>query len=72
MEHAHAHSSTATVKDPVCGMDVDPSATKHQHTLGDDDYYFCSKGCLEKFKADPDKYTKAAKSPGGCCHHDHG
>lgn len=72
MEHAHAHSSEAPVKDPVCGMDVDPAATKHHHTLGDDDYYFCSKGCLEKFRADPDKYTKVAKSHGACCHHDHG
>ena len=74
MKHTHhtTNADPSTVKDPVCGMDVDSAATKHHHTLGDDDYYFCSKGCLEKFKADPDKYTKAAKSHGTCCHHEHG
>jgi P-type Cu+ transporter len=43
-------------KDPVCGMTVDPAkaAGKHQHK--DKAYYFCSKGCLEKFKADPERY----------------
>jgi Cu+-exporting ATPase len=28
----------------------------HKHQLGDATYYFCSARCLEKFRADPDRY----------------
>ena len=42
--------------DPVCGMTVDPARAaghvEHEGTT----YYFCSKGCVAKFSADPKKY----------------
>ena len=43
-------------RDPVCGMTVDPqrAAAKAEHA--GNTYYFCGKGCAEKFRADPDKY----------------
>src|SRR4051794_782127 len=44
------------VKDPVCGMDVDPHATPHRHELGGRTYYFCSAGCRAKFATVPDRY----------------
>lgn len=45
------------VKDLVCGMTVNP-ATAFGHTeFGGHKYYFCSAHCLEKFKADPQKYV---------------
>ena len=44
------------VKDPVCGMMVDPSSTPHRHQLGDATYHFCSERCRAKFAADPDGY----------------
>jgi Cu+-exporting ATPase len=66
--HAHHHAPAAnTVKDPVCGMNVDPAKTQHHTRLGDNDYYFCSKGCLEKFKANPGQYTQPVKAH-SCCH----
>ncbi len=70
MQHApHATAAnTNTMKDPVCGMNVDPGTAKYTHHLGDDHYYFCSKGCLEKFKANPGDYTQPVKAHGGCCH----
>ncbi len=40
-------------KDPVCGMDVDPDAAAGSFDYDGQTYYFCSKGCLEKFRADP-------------------
>jgi len=44
-------------KDPVCGMMVDTAkAAGHLHHEGQP-YYFCSKGCIEKFRADPARYT---------------
>ncbi|MDR3721627.1 MAG: heavy metal translocating P-type ATPase [Candidatus Acidoferrales bacterium] len=47
-------------RDPVCGMTVDPErvATKAEHA--GKTYYFCSKGCAEKFRADPERYLKSA------------
>ena len=52
-------------KDPVCGMRVDPAraAGKHQHKGRT--YYFCSQGCLAKFKSDPERYLapKPAAEP---------
>jgi Cu+-exporting ATPase len=51
------------LKDPVCGMAVDAakaaSTIEHEGKL----YHFCSKGCAEKFKADPVKYLSS--KPGG-------
>jgi Cu+-exporting ATPase len=52
-----AHAAHGSVeKDPVCGMLVEIASAKFRHRLGDSTYYFCSQGCLDKFKADPDRY----------------
>ena len=51
------------VKDPVCGMDVDPAKTQHKIEHGGKVYSFCSAGCVEKFRANPDKYLKPATGP---------
>src|ERR1022692_2780448 len=47
-------------RDPVCGMTVDPerAAAKAEHA--GKTYYFCSKGCAEQFRADPERYLKSA------------
>jgi Cu+-exporting ATPase len=45
------------LKDPVCGMQVDPAkATSADHN--GETFYFCSQGCATKFQADPDKYLQ--------------
>ena len=46
----------ATVKDPVCGMTVDPSVTNHHAEHDGAEYHFCSAGCRSKFVADPERY----------------
>jgi Cu+-exporting ATPase len=43
-------------------MDVDTRGAKFHYDLGDTPYYFCSAGCLEKFRADPDRYLNPKKS----------
>jgi Cu+-exporting ATPase len=43
-------------KDPVCGMTVDPARAKATHEHAGRTYYFCCRGCQEKFSADPAKY----------------
>jgi len=45
-----------TVKDLVCGMDVDPARTKNSTAHEGKNYFFCSAGCLEKFRREPGKY----------------
>ncbi|MGH2765419.1 MAG: YHS domain-containing protein, partial [Actinomycetota bacterium] len=48
---------TATVRDPVCGMTVDPSSAAGSEEHGGKTYYFCSAACQERFRAQPDRYT---------------
>jgi P-type Cu+ transporter len=45
-----------TAIDPVCGMTVDPRTAAGSHTHGGRTYWFCSTGCLERFRADPERY----------------
>jgi Cu+-exporting ATPase len=52
-------------RDPVCGMNVDPAKAAASVAFDDKLYHFCSKGCAEKFKADPRKYLSPAYKPGG-------
>lgn len=68
-EHGHQNSDLATaIKDPVCGMNVDPAKTHHHYQLNNIEYHFCSKGCLEKFKANPSEYANSTKPKASCCH----
>lgn len=52
-----------TVIDPVCGMSVDPATTPHVATHDGAHHYFCSAGCLAKFKTDPARYMSDAPRP---------
>ena len=56
----------AAVIDPVCGMTVDPVASKHRFEYAGHTFHFCSAGCREKFAASPNSYlnqgTKAGPS----------
>ena len=62
--HTHDHGDTATkVKDPVCGMSVDPATSKHHLTHHGETFHFCSAGCRTKFAADPAKYLAKEKRP---------
>jgi P-type Cu+ transporter len=65
--HAHAHhqapAAGGTVKDPVCGMNVDPRTSKHRATYDDRDFHFCSAGCKTKFEANPARYVADAGKP---------
>jgi P-type Cu+ transporter len=63
-------TTAGKVKDPVCGMDVNPQTTPYKTTHNGDLQYFCSAGCRTKFLADPAKFL-AAKSPIGSKATDH-
>jgi Cu+-exporting ATPase len=42
--------------DPVCGMKIDASRAAATHDHAGKTYYFCCRGCQEKFRAEPSKY----------------
>ncbi len=52
------HERQATVKDPVCGMDVDPATAKHTAEYEGQTYYFCSLMCRKAFEDDPRQYLR--------------
>ncbi|MBS1825361.1 MAG: cadmium-translocating P-type ATPase [Acidobacteria bacterium] len=51
------------VKDPVCHMDVYPPNAAGSHTHNGATYHFCSKGCVAKFQADPERFLAPPKPP---------
>jgi Cu+-exporting ATPase len=68
VEHDHSHHghnghSAAKVRDPVCGMMVDPATAKHRIDHAGETYFFCNPRCREKFVANPDAYLKPAPPP---------
>ncbi len=52
-----------TFKDPVCGMDISKPSDERKFEYEGRTYFFCSPGCLEKFKNDPEKYFVKAEKP---------
>lgn len=70
-EHAHHHNhgeehaccsikpsgKVELVKDPVCGMNIDPKTAKGgSTTFNGETYYFCNPKCKTKFEAEPQEY----------------
>jgi Cu+-exporting ATPase len=56
--HAAATPSVAALEtDPVCGMKVDPAKAAGDAEYLGKRYFFCSKSCVTKFKADPARYV---------------
>ncbi|HSL44863.1 MAG TPA: YHS domain-containing protein [Anaerolineales bacterium] len=45
-----------TVKDPVCGMEIDPETAAGSSEYRGETYYFCAPGCKRSFDQDPEKY----------------
>ena len=60
MLRAHARRpqpGAQLVRDPVCGMSVDPATATQQADFGGETYYFCSAGCRSVFEGDPSRYA---------------
>lgn len=58
------------VTDPVCGMQIDSTKAAASEAVQGQTYYFCSKSCHTKFRANPDRYVKkeqTGKSHGSHC-----
>jgi Cu+-exporting ATPase len=59
--HGHHADANANVRDPVCGMTVDPATSRHRFDYRGETFHFCSAGCRTKFAADPEKYLDASR-----------
>ena len=68
-QHDHAATGGKKVRDPVCGMSVDPATSKPHFDHRGETFHFCSAGCRTKFAADPakylDKHEPAPEAPAG-------
>ena len=59
--HDHHTEGKANVRDPVCGMSVDPATSRHRFDYRGETFHFCSAGCRTKFAADPKGYLDNSK-----------
>jgi YHS domain-containing protein len=57
------------LKDPVCGMDVDPKTAAGKSEYQGKTYYFCSPGCKKAFDKEPQKYTVKSEQSHSGTHH---
>jgi len=56
----HFHDQDSDVRDPVCGMKVDPATSAHRAEHAGHKYHFCSAKCRSKFVTDPAHYLGQA------------
>jgi Cu+-exporting ATPase len=61
-KHAAAPAGETIIRDPVCGMTVDPAAGKPSAEHGGRTFHFCSESCRTKFTSHPENYL-IAKDP---------
>ena len=64
-EHSHPDSNEplpAILRDPVCGMTV-AGDSLHRLTHEGQEYLFCSRGCRDKFAAQPELYLNKSGAP---------
>jgi len=54
-----------TVRDPICGMDVDPENAAAVAERDGETFYFCSEHCRDRFVSDSD--AAARESEHSCC-----
>ena len=50
-----------TVVDPVCGMSIDPTRAAGSRKRGRRQLHFCSEICLERYDADPDRFSRRTR-----------
>lgn len=62
MDPVNDQDIAAIMRDPVCGMKVEPDPDRAQIVHEDHSYYFCCKGCRSRFEAAPADFI-TAKDP---------
>lgn len=57
---ARSEAAASAVRDPVCGMMIDPEHAAGMRTLDGRNLFLCSARCVEKFDAEPSRYATPA------------
>jgi YHS domain-containing protein len=55
--HMHSEKAENTVKDPVCGMQVNEKTANYKAEIRGKTYYFCSPECKSSFDKNPERYV---------------
>src|SRR5574338_214313 len=53
-----------TVRDPVCGMEIEPQSAFAEREHMGQTLYFCSQSCVEQFDKDPHHYVMTSATTG--------
>ncbi|MGQ0760842.1 MAG: heavy metal translocating P-type ATPase [Acidobacteriota bacterium] len=61
--HKHSTMSEGSAIDPVCGMTVDRESAAGSYEFNGQNYYFCSRHCVEKFRANPQSFLSPPAPP---------
>lgn len=61
--HGPSEPNPNAVRDPVCGMWVDPKTAADSYRFRDRTYYFCRSHCRTRFETDPDLYLGSPEPP---------
>ena len=48
------------MRDPICGMDIEPEDAAGTSDYNRKKYYFCNTACKKEFDADPERYATEA------------
>jgi YHS domain-containing protein len=62
--HHHEHGATGPAgssRDPVCGMEVE-GGRGYSEIFEGKQYRFCSRTCLDKFDAEPQRYLQSERA----------
>jgi Cu+-exporting ATPase len=59
----HHGNAASNARDPVCGMSVNKSTSRHHFEYGGETLHFCSAGCRAKLAADPARYLDRTAPP---------
>lgn len=62
---AQVLETSTMVKDPVCGMQIDPAKAAGETTWNGEKFHFCSTSCEEAFSQDPAKYASKSLDAAG-------
>jgi Cu+-exporting ATPase len=54
-----SETSAEVVKDPICGMEIDPAKAAGLSQYQGQTYSFCSVGCKKKFDLNPAQYIQS-------------
>src|SRR6266540_4625016 len=53
-----------TVRDPVCGMNIEPQSAFAKREHMGQTFYFCSQSCVDQFDPDPHRYMATSATTG--------